>query len=128
MRVKKAGSKTSSTSGTNITGSEIKKLFISTADVCHILGECQKAGVTLLNFDSQGLKVEFGSKLAAPKGKYSGVVPDHEKINENTLAVEEQRVRDEQLALLQIEDPQEFERQLMDEELLDEEPSSNEES
>lgn len=126
--MKRGGSKPSLTSGTSITGSEIKKLFISTADVCHILGECQKAGVTLLNFDSQGLKVEFGSKLAELKENYSGDVPDHAKINENTLAVEEQRTRDEQLALLQIEDPQEFERQLMDEELLDENSSIDEES
>jgi hypothetical protein len=115
-------------SGTNNTKPEIKKLFISSTEVCHILSECQKAGVSSLNFDSQGLKVEFAQAGPQVKEDLSAELPDHDEINQKTLAVEEQRTRDEQLALLQIEDPQEFERQLAAEEMSDEKSFEYEES
>lgn len=114
-------------SGTTNMADKSKKLFISSADVCHILSECQKAGVTLLNYNADGLRAEFGLQEPVAKEQLTGDVPDHDKINKNTLADEEQRVRSERLALLQIEDPEEFERQLMAEELIDEHASSDDE-
>ena len=51
--------------------------------------------------------------------------PDHAQNNRDALKRAEEEIRQERLALLAIEDPVEYERQLRDEDLIDGEPSTD---
>jgi hypothetical protein len=97
------------------------------ASVCEIILACGKAGVRILKYGNLYLalgpapeKVEQ-YPLAIPGAP---LIPDHAKQNADTLLRDEDEIRAEQLRMLMIENPMEYERQLRDGELNDE-PSAD---
>ena len=89
-------------------------------DVCSILETCSKNNVRELTFGA--LSVSFGPERPTETPAEIPAPINHEKINRATLADEEVRLRAETLALLAIEDPIEYERQIMNGELGPNEP------
>ncbi len=71
-----------------------------------------------------GLELQFGdapevSYVEAPRVKRGKKIaePNHEQENKDSLELDELRTKEEQVAMLILEDPVEFERQLADGEL-----------
>lgn len=106
--------------------------------MCLILRACAESKVRELKF--AGLHVSFGKpteetpapalppmgnpatpvELTSPVQSAAEIATEQTKQNDKSLAQAEIEAKDMQLALLAIEDPMEFERQLMNGELTDE--------
>src|ERR1700744_5779822 len=98
------------------------------SEVCAIIEACGKAGVRVLKFG--GLYLQLGPApvklsgiypLLDPKAPLPQTGPDHARQNAETLQRDEEEIRAEQLRMLMIENPLEYERQLRDGELSDDE-------
>lgn len=90
-------------------------------EVCAIIEACGKAGVRTLRLGD--LYLSLGEKPEQPevlRGTSFQPMPDHAKQNAAALDHDEEEVRAEQLRMLMIENPMEYERQLRDGELGDE--------
>jgi hypothetical protein len=101
-------------------------------EICRIIESCGKAGVRVLKYGN--LYLNLGPAPAKIVSDYP-ILPltaplpkpvDHARQNADTLAHDEEEIRAEQLRMLMIEDPMEYERQLKDGELDDEPGESNE--
>lgn len=100
-----------------------------TADeLCRIIDSCAARGVQ--SFSLGGLELTFGAdpqfieteiQEVPRRGKRVALVPepDHEQNEKDSVEHEELRLKEEQVAMLILEDPVEFERQLADGELED---------
>lgn len=105
-----------------------KILTLPPALICAIIEACGKSRVR--SFKYGDLQMEFGNApevvvseypmVELPRGVPTTPSPDHVRQNKEALERDEQEVRAEQLALMAIEDPMEYERQLKAGELLDE--------
>jgi hypothetical protein len=74
-------------------------------------------------FKCDNLYLTFGpapEKIVTEYPMVVSGVPNHAQQNADTLALDEEELRAEQLRMLMIEDPVEYERQLRDGELSDE--------
>ena len=97
-----------------------------------IIDSCGKAGVRVLRYG--GLYLAFGPAPAREVPQEYPILavpplpkaPDHARQNVETLERDEEELRAEQLRMLMIENPVEYERQLRDGELNDEPGESNE--
>lgn len=97
-----------------------------TADeLCRIIDSCASRGVQ--SFSLGGLELTFGAEpqfiqpelREVRRGKKLSLAPepDHEQNEKDAVEQDELRTKEEQVAMLILEDPQEFERQLADGEL-----------
>lgn len=96
------------------------------SEICAIIESCGKAGLRVLKYGN--LYLQFGPSSPSKHWESQGEVsdyplvttPDHAKQNAETLQADEDTLRAEQLRMLMIENPMEYERQLRDGELTDE--------
>lgn len=109
--------KTSLQSGTKSTA----KNDLQSQDICSIIDTCAKNKVTALKYG--GLEISFLAETVIPKTVLSNP-PDndiseeqHVQNNTESFLKEEVMTREEQLALLLIEDPVRYEQMLEDGEL-----------
>lgn len=111
---------------------EPKKSSFTSIEICRILESCKTAGVK--EFVLGDLRFVFGGDEISPN-----VVPtkeqeppsplpvvDHAKQDSEALEIDEMYAREDRLALLAIEDPVEFERQIVHEELIPDDGSDTE--
>ena len=102
-----------------------KKSSFSPDEICRIIKSCKFAGVSSLELGN--LKVRFASSVASEPNRRNkrtqaqeeAVVSqetapptNHETQAQEALEVDELHLKEERLAMLMLEDPQEFERQL----------------
>jgi hypothetical protein len=97
-------------------------------EISSIIEACGKAGVRVLKY--RGLYLALGPApekqevicypLLPPGSPLPAKGPDHARQNADTLQHDEEELRAEQLRMLMIENPMEYERQLRDGELTDE--------
>lgn len=94
----------------------------SASELCAIIEACGKAGVRI--FRAEGVALQLGPPKEIPlQPQMDPEVlgsAQHARQNTDALRRDESDLRADQLALLAIEDPVEYERQLRDEELGDE--------
>lgn len=97
---------------------------LSADDLCRIIDTCATRGVG--EFRLGEFEIKFGRKeslLDLPHEQVSGqiIFPETDHVEEERLAVEsdELRLKEEQVAMLILEDPEEFERQIASGELED---------
>ena len=102
------------------------------ADVCAIIEACGKAGVRIFKQGNLYLALGEAPKIEAVYPMLpvtplpqAPVGPDHARQNAETLANDEDELRAEQLRMLMIENPMEYERLLRDGELSDEPSESD---
>lgn len=101
------------------------------SEVCAIIEACGKADVRVLRY--KGLYLARGPARPKPPAEnplpspgYPVIpVPDHPRQNAEALARDEEEVKAERLRMLMIEDPIEYERQLRDGELEEDEPEQS---
>lgn len=115
----------SSTNGTSLRGA--KKSSFTSEEICRILETCKTVGVK--EFYLGELRFVFNSGEALPdKVNPTTPVPiDHEKQSKEALELDEMQEREDRLRLLAIEDPVEYERQIVDEELEPDDESDTDE-
>lgn len=101
-----------------------KKNSFSALEMCRIIDLCQKRGVT--EFIANGVELRFGDTPVLPPKRTHAVFrgkripePDHAENDREAHEMDVLRTKEEQVAMLIIEDPEEFERQLVAGELED---------
>ena len=100
-------------------------------EVCLILKECARTGVSELTFRNLQLSrgataQEIADAYTPPAAEMALVTPDHEKMNEQALAQAQDDLRREQMSFLSLEDPVAYERALTDGDLEDDDSSITE--
>lgn len=94
-------------------------LCLRADEIALIITTCGKSGVR--NFQYGALKFELGFPAESDRGiAERSILVDHVQQNQDTLRIDEERLREEQLRMLMIEDPVAYEQQLRDGELEDE--------
>ena len=121
------------TSGMNLQADDAqsKKTSFTPGEIRRIIKTCVESGVT--HFEHNGLKMSFSGNnpeyvANVPRGTKQPK-PDHEKQAKEALESEELLTKEEQIAMLVLEDPVEFERQLAAgelEEMIDDATDDNE--
>lgn len=95
------------------------ELCLRADEIALIITTCGKSGIR--SFEYGALKFEMGPVFEAdllPLEKSEPV--DHVRQNQDTLRIDEEQLREEQLRMLMIENPVAYEQQLRDGELEDE--------
>ena len=106
-----------------------KNSSFSVSDIERIIEVCHEKGVG--EIDVGGLKLKFKEAAVEPRAVPlypPQVAVNHEQQAKDSLAVDELREKEERLGLLLLENPEEFERQLANGELLEEDEGSDESS
>lgn len=101
---------------------------LPSAAVCAIIEACGKAGVRVFKYGELYFSMDATPQtypLIVPGDRIVPAAPDHARQNADTLERDEDEVRDEQLRMLMLENPMEYERQLRDGELEDEPSEPN---
>lgn len=82
--------------------------YMKVEEICEILRTCKESGVTELSF--RGLKVKLGHQASSYTHTVSTPQPVYEKIEApQEIQKHELELREDELALLAIEDPLEYE-------------------
>lgn len=119
-------------SGTISRAAESRKKDFAADEICRIMEMCVKNGV--VDFSSNGLVLKFSPRpetrieIEKPLARFSVPEPSAEemaKIAKDQQDVDELNLKEDQLGMLLIEDPVEFERQLLAGELTDDEPDTS---
>jgi hypothetical protein len=92
----------------NTVGRELKKNPFSADDLCRIIDSCAKQGVK--EFSVGGVELRFHD---APPAQQKVLTPDHARNDKEALLHSELLEKEDRVAMMILEDPEEFERQLV---------------